>query len=301
MSFAIALVILLGLPVKAFALDNTIVSSDLSEYKTFSNEYDYLLMLQNCTQEELAELGMKEEDVENLEESFYKAIEERAALSVEELLGFGYTQEEISILKAYSNGARVSGSEIRSLAAVLTASIKLNNCGTKTATFRYEWSWDHAPFMALEDSAAMRWIAYDKNGYELDVTKTVEEVKINYYLGDVRRATFSGTQEPNLEFNSINVQFSENILVGSDNGPTTAYGKDGSIKITVKVEDSVDNEINYIKVAALYGHTLIGANAPSISLSPTGSISISFSGNTKIDKLGGHKVKIGVGSTIEDI
>ena len=61
------------------------------------------------------------------------------------------------------------------------------------------------------------------------------------------------------------------------------------------------DKINYIKVAALYGHTTIGPNFPSISLSPAGSISISFSGNVSIDKIGGHKVKIGTDSTIEDL
>ena len=60
---------------------------------------------------------------------------------------------------------------------------------------------------------------------------------------------------------------------------------------------SISN-INYIKVAALYGHTVFGLGAPSISLSPDGTIAIGFSGNPSIENLGGHKVKIGKGSTI---
>lgn len=156
--------------------------------------------------------------------------------------------------------------------------------------------------MTLKDSAAMRWLAYDTNGYELDLIKTSETVNIDYYWNATYKFSRTGSQEPNLEFNSINVQFEEAELFQS---PTTmteqAYAKSGTIKVSLKVDDSVSNQINYIKVAALYGHTIIGANFPSISLSPTGSISISFSGNLSINKIGGHKVKIGKGSTIEDI
>ena len=297
----LSFVLFVFLSVTAYAAEDTNGQAGETVTTVYTNEYDYIQMLQNCTQEELAEFGFSQVDVDEIVAAFFSAITERAVLSDDALYDLGYGKEEIDTLRAYSKGARVSNAEIRGLAAVLTARIRVNYCGTKSATFRYEWCWDHAPFMALQDSAAMRWIAFDSRGHELDVTKTVEEVKINYYLGTECKATLRGMQEPDLDFNSINVQFDENILCGGPNGPTTAYGRDGSIRITVEVEDSVKNNINYIKVAALYGHTLIGANAPSISLSPTGSISISFSGNVSIDKIGGHKVKIGVGSTIEDI
>lgn len=74
-----------------------------------------------------------------------------------------------------------------------------------------------------------------------------------------------------------------------------------AIRYILKNDDSVKNKINYIKVAALYGHTILGFDFPSISLSPSGAISIGFSGNLSIDAIGGHKVKIGADSSIKDI
>lgn len=303
LALVLALVMICSLSATAFAADDT-------DYQvTYSNEYDYIVMLQNSTPEKLAELGMTPADVTATVDAFYEALAQRATLPDETLIGYGYTPNEIKILRSYNPFSRTTANtdlkkteDLRAITGTLTGRIKLTNCGTKYATFRYEWSWDHSPIMTLKDSAAMRWLAYDTNGYELDLIKTSETVNIDYYWNATYKFSRTGSQEPNLEFNSINVQFEEAELFQS---PTTmteqAYAKCGTIKVSLKVDDSVSNQINYIKVAALYGHTIIGANFPSISLSPTGSISISFSGNLSINKIGGHKVKIGKGSTIEDI
>lgn len=303
LSIILSLTIIFTLAVPALAADNT------NTQITYSNEYDYIVMLQNSTPEELAELGMTQADVTATVDAFYKALAERATLPDETLIGYGYTPSEIEILRSYNPLSRTTATtnskttaDLRAVTGTLTGKIKLNNCGTKYATFRYEWSWDHSPIMTLRDSAAMRWLAYDSNGYEFDLIKTSETVNIDYYWNTTYKFSRTGSQEPNLEFNSINVQFEEAELFQSSTGMTEqAYAKNGTIKVSLKVDDNVDNKINYIKVAALYGHTTIGPNFPSISLSPAGSISISFSGNVSIDKIGGHKVKIGTDSTIEDL
>lgn len=300
LSIILSLAMVFSLSATAFAAENTSTQIGV----TYTNEYDYLVMLQNSTPEELAELGMTQEDVTATVNAFYEAIAERATLSDETLIGYGYTPDEIDTLRAYNpvSRATVAAADLRAITGTLTGTIKLNNCGTKYATFRYEWSWDHSPIMTLKDSAAMRWIGYDSNGYELDLTKTSETVNIDYYWGTTYEFSRTGSQEANLEFNAINVQFEESELFQSSTTMTEeAYAKKGSIKVSLQVDSSVNNNINYIKVAALYGHTTIGPNFPSISLSPAGSISISFSGNTTIDKIGGHKVKIGTGSTIVDL
>ena len=67
--------------------------------------------------------------------------------------------------------------------------------------------------------------------------------------------------------------------------------------ISVKLESGVESRIKYIKVAALYGHTTIGADFPSISLSVPASISIGFSGNLSIDSIASAQAKIEIGSS----
>lgn len=106
-------------------------------------------------------------------------------------------------------------------------------------------------------------------------------------------------QEAGLDFNTVNVQFRMLQTYQSNTTLTEqAYAKKGSIKVSVQVNNGVSNSINYIMVAGLYGHTTAGANLPSVSLSPTGSVSISFSGNLSIDKIGGRQAKISTGSKI---
>ena len=310
-----------------FSISTTILAADNTYYQSETmniNEYDYLVMLQNSTPAELSNLNMTEEDVNATIEAFYKAIAKRAELSNDELIRYGYTLDEIEIFRTYNysiggntdldsnfstelksmvDTKYMTLKKLRAIAGTLTGKIKLDFCGTKYATFHYEWSWNHSPLVLGYDSVAMRWLAYDSKGHEIDVMKTSETSKIDHYVDNMFVFSRAGQPETNLDFNSVNMQFKVEDFYSSPKGNRiiSTYAKKGLVKISLKVDDNVKNKINYIKVAALYGHTIVGINFPSISLSPTGSISIGFSGNISIDALGGHKVKIGAGSSIKDI
>ena len=58
----------------------------------------------------------------------------------------------------------------------------------------------------------------------------------------------------------------------------------------------VSANIDCIFVAGLYGHTVVGIGAPSVSVSK-GSFGISFTGNTSIDEIAGRKATIYRNST----
>lgn len=302
LSIILSAVLICALAIPAFAADNEpqIIGT------TYTNEYDYILAIQYATSEELSEMGLTKEQANKIVTSFEIALHERAALPEEALIGYGYTQDQIAALRSY-NAVAVNSidstnalplSTMRAITGTCTGTITASYLTTKAATFKYTWSWDHAPIMKLKDSAAIRWLAFDSNGYEVDVTKTSDSSIINYYWNGSKRFTRYGTKEPDLEFNSLNLQFDESELFQS---PTTmteeAYAGDGYIQVSVKVEPEVTNTISYLKVAALYGHTTIGVDFPSIGLSPTGDISIGFSGNISIDPIGGAKVKIAHGSS----
>ena len=307
LSIITAFIMILSFSTTAFAMDKP----EFQEEITHINEYDYIVMLQNSTPEELSKLNMTKSDVAATVRAFYKAISERAKLSDEALFSYGYNSKEISIFRDFSSVSKITTkglsniitTNLRAISGTLTGKIKLNSCGTKRATFRYEWFWDHDPILKLIDSAAMRWLAYDSKGHGIDVIKVLEASRIDYYTMDDKFAfSQTGTPETNLSFNSVNIQFDVIKYYTPTPYPkdamTSAYAKKGSVTIGLKVDGNVKNNINYIKVAALYGHTVIGISAPSISLSSTGTISIGFSGNQVVENLGGHKVKIGKGSTI---
>lgn len=285
----------MGMSTTTFAAVNKLTTMSIQ----VSNEYDYISMLKQSTTEELDEIGITREEADNIISEFNAALSKRATLSDTQLITYGYTTEEIDILRAYAKGTRVSDNSIRAITGTCTGNIKLTNCGTKYATFAYTWSWDHCPIMTLSDSAAMRWLAYDKKGYNFSVIRTNLTTTIDYYNGSTKQFTRSGKEEAGLELNTVNLQFDVTKSYQSSTTLTEeAYAKYGTVKVSVQVDNSVNNNINYIMVAGLYGHTTIGGAFPSVSLSPTGSVSISFSGNLSIDKIGAKKAKIGTGSTI---
>lgn len=295
--FSVTLIffLIMGISDKTYAGEN----ESTVNYTQVFNEYDYILTLEQSNSEELSALGLTQAEADIIISSFKEALAERMQLSEYELLALGYTDEEIDLLKSYSKGARGSENSIRAITGTCTGNITVTSCGTKYAVFSYIWTWDHSPIMTFSDSAAMRWLAYDVNGYNFNVIKADVATNIDYYNGSVKQFSRKGTQEPGLEFNTVNLQFPMTETYQTSTTITeSAYAKSGIITVAVQVDSSVNNNINYIMVAGLYGHTTLGNSAPSVSLSPTGSVSISFSGKSVVDKIAGIQAKIGTGSTI---
>ena len=92
-SLFIALIMLLSLSVTAFANEREVVIGTVH-----TNEYDYILSLQNATTEELAEMGLTRAQANEVISEFEAALQERASLPDETLLAMGYTQDEINAL-----------------------------------------------------------------------------------------------------------------------------------------------------------------------------------------------------------
>ena len=257
-SLFIALIMLLSLSVTAFANEREVVIGTVH-----TNEYDYILSLQNATTEELAEMGLTRAQANEVISEFEAALQERASLPDETLLAMGYTQDEINALHTCRTRNVLPVETMRAITGTCTGNITASKATAQEATFKYAWFWDHPPIMKLKDSVAMRWLAYDKNGYEVDVTKTSEKCSISYYWNNRVQFTRSGTQEPDLVFNSLNFQFDEAENFQSSTTMTEeAYAGNGYVRVSVKVEPEVHNSISYLKVAALYGHTTVGVWNP---------------------------------------
>lgn len=287
----LAVILALSLAVPSFAIDTEDVSA--TQVITY-NEYDYISALQDSTNDELAEIGMNEDDVQEAVIEFENALAERSLLSDEELFCLGYDSEEIELLRNYSKGVKLSDAELRGVTGTCTGAFENNGVGTRFATFTYKWEWDHAPVVRLSDCAAMRWIAYDSHGYEISTIRTYMNSEISYRLGSSTYQTYtrSGVEEPGLDFNTVNIQFNVEEFYGDAVLGRNYYAKFGKIMVSIVVDDSVSNDINYILVAGLYGHTIVGIGSPSVSAGIPGSVSIGFSGNTSIDSIAGRQAKL---------
>jgi hypothetical protein len=291
--------VMLALSLSITSILVPVSAADLSPDAATINEYDYVMALEDASAEELEEVGLTKEDVSTLSTEFRNSIAERAQMTDKELGDLGYNAEEVALLRDYAQGEALTTAELRAIAGECTGDIKLYNCGTKYAQFSYTWDWDHAPAISLADSAAMKWVAFDSVSKAFDVTRYDLTCKIDYYVGPQKFYEGTGTEEPNLDFNVVNMQFNVLKSLGDQ---TYAYAKHGEVKVKVKVEEESDAIINYIKIAGLYGHTLIGAGSPTVAVGPgVGNISISLTGNTSVDNIGGRKAKIGAGNTFEYI
>lgn len=246
------------------------------------NEYDYVLALEKSSVQELAQSGLTECDVKEYILQFEAALDARATLTEEELMSLGYAQEEIDLLHAHAQGARLSDAELRAITGTCTGVISQYACSDSTAEFSYSWTWDHCPLVALKDSAAIRWKACDSNAHEIDTLKRPPVTKIDYYQGDTFKFKRDGSLEPGLDFDIVNLQFEVQEPIGPN---VSAYAKTGEVKVQIFLDPTVTNKISYVRVVGLYGHTTVGLTFPSVSLSPGESLSISFSANLSIDRI----------------
>lgn len=264
------------------------------------NEYDYIELLEESTSEDLDDIGITMQEAENIISEFENALFERASLPESDLRAYGYNDSEIELLHAYANGQELSTAELRAVSSTCTGEISRGYVTATTANFTYKWTWDRCPVITLSDASAMKWIAYDSNDQEIGVQQTSVRMNVHYYykgnaaMEGGKMFDMDGENEPNLDFNVLNMKFPVSLAYSSQSGIIfDCYSKTGEVTVSVKIPDgSTQNQsIHHIFIAGLYGHTLVGIGSPSVSIS-AGSIGISFTGNTSIDSIASRRATI---------
>lgn len=250
------------------------------------NEWDFVEELEFASSEDLIRMNISKSDAERYVKEAYDALYKRASMSEEELLEMGYTSFQIDILKKYANGSKLTRSEIRAITATYYDYISVSNVTSRTATIDYNWYWDQAPVVTQKDSVGVIWRAVNSNGTYMDINRTARYAGLTYYKGSNYMFFTSSVQFENVGFDGANAQFQ---LGYEDNG-AVVYAKYGYVTISLALDSSVLDDFAYVRFYGQYGHTVIGIGYPSISLSFP--FSISFSGNTYIDTLGGREIRV---------
>lgn len=129
-SLFIALIMLLSLSVTAFANEREVVIGTVH-----TNEYDYILSLQNATTEELAEMGLTRAQANEVISEFEAALQERASLPDETLLAMGYTQDEINALHTCRTRNVLPVETMRAITGTCTGNITASKATAQEATF----------------------------------------------------------------------------------------------------------------------------------------------------------------------
>lgn len=293
LSLFLVFIFLFSLAAPAFATESNTIQV------VSTNEYDYIELLQTSTPQELEEIGISEQEAITIISSFEDALLERASLSDSELEAYGYDDSEIALFHALAAGETLSPAELRSLGSTCEGTITRHFLTLTSAKFSYTFTWDRSPYIMLSDSAAMRWIAYDSSDREIGVEQVSSSMLVEYHYYSPTSdgsPAFSHhgypSNQPNLDFNTLNMQFPVYQAEGSPSGIIfDTYAKTGTVTVTVEVPLGSTAELHHIFIGGLYGHTLVGIGSPSVSVS-AGSIAISFTGNTSTDPIASRKATI---------
>lgn len=292
-SLVLSVILSLTILTPAYAADMAMADSETAEVSTY-NEYDYIMALKNAPAQQNA--AQNNSDVAEEIRAFEEAFAERAALPDETLEQLGYSSDEIHLLRRYASGEALTDSEMRAATATCTGVITKQGFSGRLVMFTYTWTWNKCPAITLKDAYAMRWRAFDSNIHDLaGIEPTAPmEAKIKYYVGQTHYETINGKFQSDLDVNSVNVQLEVTRPAYYDAAglQVNSYAKTGYVKVTVGISKPTGNEIYYMHVSALYGHTTLGASFPSLSIGYPPSIALSFSGNLVIENIAGHKVRI---------
>lgn len=269
------------------------VSADEQKSTVSFNEYDLIQTLQASPINKLERQGHSQEEIMEIKGALLETkLVKRASLSQDKLRGLGYTADEISILKEIETTGQVDLSEaqLRAIAGTCTGTIVPNSAGKSEYRVSYEWEWDHAPVICYKDSFAIRWEAMGSDGLPVDSTAgslTVGYVEYYDYDGYFSAIETLQPNRNNIEFNVVKFDF----RVGSGTPEVSTYAKRGSGHVQIQKDAGVTRDFYYLKVGALYGHTVVNIGFPSLSVS-AGGIGIGFSGGLSTDNIGGDKCKI---------
>lgn len=246
------------------------------------NELEYLLEVQELSRDELKSKGLSSNEITELKEfSIEEAYLERAELPYETLIAYGYTDEQIEILKNYDGSPITAESEMMALAAKMSVSkFTAYQASTSGFTVKYKWEWDSVPINRHTDRVVIYWRAYDSQPQEVDVTPSQNTAKITYF--NLISGTERHSQVVNGAYSSL--QNAVYVDVGLVKGTTDDeyWAKKG--EYTLRVEKTGSSALSYVKFGASYGHDTVSFTGDLSFTIGTG-FALTFSGSSMVDKV----------------
>lgn len=300
----LCLTVILSVTVIAFADDKT-----NEHQQILINEYEYLETLSTMTDEELNKEGLSRESVDLLLSKYISTLKNRTTLPYEKLLALDYTEEQCKILHELNFEDEIQRDLLYATAATLTGYVTSNSIINNNFTLSFTWQWSSAPIMCLTDICAIRWAAFDYNGYYIDSDASAKNMDVYYSYNGNYYSLRHGTLNENEDFYYVSYTFPLEILIPEsyDEASGTcdsAYAKMGRMTLTITSRNVNNNPIGHIKFRAAYGHKTIVILNPSVTITPgsTGSFGFSFSGlGSNNNELFGKNYKLNLNGTIEEL
>lgn len=277
-------------------LEMNIVPIQVSSY----NEIEMVLQMREATPQELQDMHISQEEANEIAEiDIEQAYYERAQLPEAQLRAYGYTDEQIVILKAYDGSTITSNSPVVAAAATCTGTVSAVSASTSKIVFRYNWSWSSAPLFMYTDKMAIAWKAFNSSSSEIDVNNT-QSTSVRYLwtsTGGYCTTEFLSPSTSIDTFTGCSANITMQYPRERNGNADFIWAKSGSTTVTLT---KVNSNISYIKLSGSYGHTSIQIGI-SVSFGEGSLPSISFAPSTKVTKYATVTKKLTSSGTLTSI
>lgn len=273
-SLILSLIMILALATTAWAdepeLYKTIYSSTISEYDCYVN-------IREKSNEELEKLGFNMQFANDIKSnSVENELLKRSELSSKELKNnYGYSEEQINIIKNYNGEPIEKQPQLRGIFADMDYSVRRYIIsGTTKTVVGITWEWSNKPFLcgtAVKDIAALRWEGTNSMSQpiNLGINTNKSYCHVSYYDLD---GSFFKTKKTKLYVKDAYEKVYSKIQMGIND--RQSYAKKGMMKLYLDVIGN--GRIEETQFIFAYAHQTVAVN--SIGVSYPKAFSIGFTG-----------------------
>lgn len=231
-------------------------------------------------------MGYSESEIEEIYAFDYEsALQDRAALSDDILESLGYTDDQIGILRAYSEGELAYEVAATATSSTCTGTLTRVSCGTNFIKIRYKWVWNICPTWVLHDRAAVGYLGVDSTGsfkaIEADEETSSCSLKYKYVFND--GSVSQVTEEPE-SFDVLSYGATCTYDEGTVLGNSTFYKWMAEGTMTIKITPVGDYTFSYVYALGKVAHKVVsGSLTPSVTFGTSSSVSVTFSSSININ------------------
>lgn len=245
---------------------------------TFYNEGSAYIASKAMTDQELLDAGLTEIQLEELRAfSMEDALLERAQLPTDILHAYGYTDEQIVLLREYDGSPLTENSSVLAATSDCVGTYDIGNYSTSSISFTYTWTWSIVPLVKMEDTVVVAWQGVRKpDNLYFDLTPSTNIMYLHFY--NMTSGARASSQDISVQGVHSSTEDYTSFRFDMTTKDNYYWAKEGVVYLTL-YPDSSSSPINYIDLGAGYGHqTLEGSYT--FSVSP--SLEVSFSSDFPI-------------------
>lgn len=232
--------------------------------------------LMDASTSELKAQGITTEQINEFKSiNFEEGFLEQSKLPEEVLLNFGYTEEQVKLIKNYDGSPITRDSAMVRASASISAGVTLNTSSTSRYKFTYSWVWSGKPISNGTDICAMRWAAYSSSGGPLGASIGTTDSNVEYYdfYGN-----FYHSKSPSITEEDDSIYITFPMEKKNSTGDEYVWAKEGYIKATINKLGT--SGMNFVRIRGAYGRSTSKVT-PTLNVSSKG-VSFSFSPASKI-------------------